>query len=272
MNAADTQPLPQWKLERYALGELPAEELARVERLLQKDAALARRLQELRAADEQIRERYPAAWMARRIRRRAAEKKPRVRIFARLPAWGAGVALAALALAAVPVLMQEKPAGELTRIKTGDTSLALYRQTPEGSEKLADGDRAAAGDRIQVGYKAAGRAYGVIFSVDGGGTLTWHLPAEGRSAATLGQEGWVPLEFSYELDAAPRWERFFLLSSAENFSVEALQAATAQATGGAVRLDLPPGLEQTVFTLVKDGAKSDIRDKKVAEETSQKEE
>ena len=52
--------------ERYALGELPAEELARIERLLETDPALNRRLQDLRRADEEALERYPAAWMARR--------------------------------------------------------------------------------------------------------------------------------------------------------------------------------------------------------------
>ena len=180
--------------------------------------------------------------------------------------------MAALALAAVPVLMDEKPAGELTRIKAGGASLSLYRQTPAGSERLADGARAAAGDRIQVGYKAAGRAYGAIFSVDGGGTLTWHLPTEGGKAAALVQEGLVPLDFSYELDAAPRWERFFLLASAEPFAVGEVAAATAQAVAGAVLLDLPPGLEQASFTLVKSAAPRGGIDEEMAEETAKKEE
>lgn len=272
MNAADERSLPQWKLERYALGELPAEELARIEELLETNPTLNRRLQDLRGEDEACRERYPAQWMARRIRRRAVEKGPRVRAWGRLPAWGAGVALAALALAAVPVLMDEKPADQLTRIKAGGASLSLYRQTSAGSERLADGTRAFAGDRIQVGYKAAGRAYGVIFSVDGGGTLTWHFPTEGGRAAALVQEGLVPLEFSYELDAAPRWERFFLLTSAEPFGVDGLAAPTAQAVGGAVLLDLPPGLEQASFTLVKGAAPRGGIDEETAEETAKKEE
>ena len=268
MNAADAQPLPQWKLERYALGELPAEELARIERLLETDTGLARRLQDLRQADEEIRQRYPAGWMARRIRRRAVGVEPRVRAWGRLPAWG--VAVAALTLVAVPVLMEEEPTGEQTRIKVGDASLALYRQTPAGSEKLADGARALAGDRIQVAYKAGGRAYGVIFSVDGGGTLTWHLPADGQRAAALGQEGLVPLEFSYELDAAPRWERFFLVTSAEAFAAGDLEAATAQAIGGAVLLDLPPELEQVSFTLLKSTDSRNGSKKEIAEETAEK--
>ena len=43
----------------------------------------------------------------------------------------------------------------------------------------------AAGDLLRVGYTGAGRAYGVILSIDGRGVVTRHLPPIGDRAAPL---------------------------------------------------------------------------------------
>ncbi|MFP6645657.1 MAG: hypothetical protein VCF24_19165 [Candidatus Latescibacterota bacterium] len=69
MTATDsrTPPIPQWKLERFALGELPARELARLRERLEIDEDLRRRLQTLGVADADILQMYPTPWMARQI-------------------------------------------------------------------------------------------------------------------------------------------------------------------------------------------------------------
>ena len=51
MNAADTQPLPQWKLERYALGQVTEEERT----LLERDPDLPAQLAALRESDAAVR-------------------------------------------------------------------------------------------------------------------------------------------------------------------------------------------------------------------------
>jgi hypothetical protein len=249
MNRADQQPVPEWKLERYALGELPPDDMERLRRLIESEPTLQHRIATLQESDAEIRHRYPAAWMARQIKRRQVEKSPAHVRTKRLPSWALATACLILAMT-VPLFMQD----DLTRIKGDEEkgpSLALYRQTEAGSEKLADGGQASASDLIQIAYRAAGGTYGAIFSVDGNGTLTWHLPATGDRAAALEQDTWVLLGFSYELDAAPRWERFFLLSAGEPFEPAALDTALAQASRGATRLELPPELIQTSFTLKK---------------------
>ena len=52
----------------------------------------------------------------------------------------------------------------------------MYRKTDNGAEELAAGQAARQKDVLQLSYIAADARYGVIFSVDGRGTLTLHLP------------------------------------------------------------------------------------------------
>ena len=60
---------------------------------------------------------------------------------------------------------------------------------------------------LQLSYAAGEAKYGVIFSVDGRGTLTWHVPAGyaggARAAPPLDPQGPVVLPSAYELDDAP---------------------------------------------------------------------
>jgi hypothetical protein len=110
---------------------------------------------------------------------------------------------------------------------------------------------------IRLGYRAAGRGYGAIVSTDGRGNVTLHLPASGGRAATLKAGGTVLLSFSYELDDAPRWERFYLVTANQPFEVEpvrraALEVARAGSETVPPRLPLRRGLDQSVFSLTKE--------------------
>ena len=73
------------------------------------------------------------------------------------------------------------------------------------------GTLARSGDLVQIAYRSDGLAYGAIFSVDGRGAVTRHLPAAGEQAVPLAKRD--TLDFAYELDDAPRWERFYLVAS-----------------------------------------------------------
>jgi hypothetical protein len=142
------------------------------------------------------------------------------------------------------------------RIK-GGPALAVYRKTAEGSETLASGDRVHPGDLIRLGYRAAGRAYGVILSIDGRGSVTLHLPAGGAQAAALDNHGTVLLDRAYELDDAPGWERFYLVTATAPFSTGGVLDAAKRAAGAnpgspPAALTVPSGFEQAAFTLEKD--------------------
>jgi hypothetical protein len=87
--------------------------------------------------------------------------------------------------------------------------------------------------------------------------VTLHLPASGSQAAALEAGGTVLLGFSYELDAAPRWERFYLVTGDEPFDVEpvrraALEVAAAGSEAAPPSLPLGRQLDQSVFSLTKE--------------------
>lgn len=141
------------------------------------------------------------------------------------------------------------------RIKGG--ALTLYRRTDTGSETLADGDRVRTGDLIRVGYRAADQEYGTILSIDGRGAVTLHLPPSGARAVRLEHRKTVLLDRAYELDDAPLWERFYFITGQASFEVAPVieAARRAAAAGGAAApslLSLPPGLEQSTFSLQKE--------------------
>ncbi len=152
-------------------------------------------------------------------------------------------------------------ASDLTRPKGGAPGLSIYKKVASGSLELRDGSPAFAGDVLQIKYGAGAARYGAIFSLDGRGTITRHLPpaagpaTTGSKAPRLAPEG-AALGSAYELDDAPGFERFFLISSASDFDLsqasEALRALAAtgpQAATGAPRL--PAGIEWKSLLLVK---------------------
>ena len=246
-------PVPDIVLERYRLNELPEDERRPLMNRLDRDQELRDRLALLERSDEELCE---------------PVERVRVSLRAKQPAPG-GIALAwavpavaAMGVIALAFLLRPGApvASDDDRIKGGEgsgrPSLALYRRTPEGSEQLADGDVVRAGDLVRVGYRAAGRRFGLIVSIDGAGTVTMHLPASGDRAIALKDDPIVLLDQAYELDDAPRWEEFFFVASETVFDaapvVEAARdAASTKAPLPRTDLALPAALSQASFTLQK---------------------
>jgi hypothetical protein len=137
-------------------------------------------------------------------------------------------------------------------------ALSLFRKTADGSETLADGDVAREGDVIRIGYRALGRRYGVIISLDGRGGVTRHLPEHGATAAVLEPSAVVLLAHAYQLDDAPAWERFFFVTADAPFPVTAVEdaahrlAGEPRTAGPAAGLPLPKALEQSAILLMKE--------------------
>lgn len=130
-----------------------------------------------------------------------------------------------------------------TRLKGLQPTLALFRRIPGGAEPLKPGASVRAGDVLRIGYRAAGRSFGAIFSVDGHGNVTRHWPLAGDLAARLAP-GETLLPGAFELDDAPSYERFFLLVSEAPFDLtpmlESLQASRPSPQEGVevIRFDL----------------------------------
>ncbi len=255
-------------LEQYRLGELaPAAAAALAERL-DRDPALAERLERLAASDAEILAAHPPAEMAASIRGRLAaaergEERPSRRLHPVRFTSFALPAAAAVLLTLSLLMVRERllAGGDGVRLKGAATALSAWRKVSGGAERLAAGAVARAGDVVQLSYMAAGARYGVILSIDGRGVVTFHLPEgwEGGAARSpaLDAGGEITLASAYELDDAPSFERFFLVYADAPFSVSSAADAArrlaerpAQARRGP--LELPRSLRQAAFLLVKE--------------------
>jgi hypothetical protein len=248
-------------LEQYLLGELPKNEMVETKRLIEDDATLRARLEELERSNREILEQYPPDVMSREIQSRLDRQALRTR-FVRtwsIAAFAGAAAVAFLLLLFLPhELITTSPGDDapLERIKGEGPHLDLYRKTPSGSESLEDGAPVFPGDVIGLAYQAAGRLYGVILSVDGRGTVTLHVPHQGSRSIRLNNDGRIVLDFALELDDAPRWERFYFVTADTPFDASpvmraARQIDTQRPIDRPEKLDLPQSLDQFVVSLMK---------------------
>lgn len=103
--------------------------------------------------------------------------------------------------------------------------LVVYRARDQGPERLLDGTPGQQGDVLQLAYRVGEPCYGAIVSVDGRGLVTRHLPPEGDHAVKLVPDEIVPLDHAFELDDAPSFERFLLVTGASRFSLGPVELA-----------------------------------------------
>jgi hypothetical protein len=258
--------IPELRLEQYRLGELRGADAAEVREALATAEGLRERLAMLERSDAEILQAYPPAAFAAEVERRRLKTDdtrdragaPRARGLVPVVAAAMGVALVGgvVLWRGVPPGSDSGPSPMADRMKGGSPGLLLYRRAAERAvERLAPGTVARAHDVVQLAYQSGGRAYGVIVSIDGRGTLTRHLPATGGVAAPL-QAGTVALPSAYRLDDAPLLERFYFVASDRPFAVAAVVAAARGASVdplGADRLPLGPEFAQSSFLLMKDG-------------------
>ena len=118
----------------------------------------------------------------------------------------------------------ERVKGNAAATSSADPQMKLYRQKGLEIQALKDGDFARSGDVIQITYNAGTEEYGVIFSVDGNGNITRHFPENSWNAAKLEHRAdETPLDFSYELDNAPDFECFIMVTSKKQFSLDGIE-------------------------------------------------
>lgn len=229
-----TNPVRDWELERFLLGELPNTRIQEIEKELEKDLNLQARVAVLKRSNTEILQQHPPEAVIPGIQqgvraektRRNAQPRP---IFTRRLLYAAPVFVAAVVILLVVLQNPDRtsdPASPFgTRIKGTEKidrtkpHLLVYKKKAGDVELLEDGDRAKPGDLLQIAYGAAGLSYGVILSIDGNGAVTLHYPERETDSAMLGDQKVVLLSSAYELDKAPGFERFFFITSAFEIDV-----------------------------------------------------
>ncbi len=149
--------------------------------------------------------------------------------------WLALAALPTVATASLALLVLRPTTAdedvEVITSKGGGPVLVASRITSAGTEALFDGAAVAAGDVVQLGWLAPSTSMsvqGMVVSIDGRGAVTRHLPLSASAAApTLASKGSLPS--SYELDDAPLFERFFLVTGDSIDVAAVMKAADALA-------------------------------------------
>lgn len=232
------------RLEKMKAGEVDVDDAHR--------AAVAALVED----DARVLARLPPKTMAANIDAAVAKAPPPapLRLFV-------APAVAVAAALCVFVVVPAKPPSD-GRADPGDLikgdaqpALLISREQNGAPVALSSWDVVHRGDVVQVRTKGAGFAYGVVVSVDGGGHVTRHFPDEG--APTTLPAGTTSLPFSFELDDAPRFERFFFVASKSALDVKAVEAAAAATARAkdprvAALSGLPDGAVQTDFLLVKE--------------------
>lgn len=229
--------LPDWLVERAALGEVPDASRARLARAHTDE--LAARVERLRADDAAELRSHPPGPAVAEILRAVARERAVIRRRSR-PALVAAAAALVVGLVIIGVASGRlgrknaispdpggEPAGgdpvvETTRVK-GAPRLMAFRKQGDRVERLAPGTVVAAGDLLQLRFNGGGRRHGVIASIDGDGVVTLHFPDSEDAASDLPAKT-TDLPHAYALDDAPRFERFFFLTSDQPIDVAGVLA------------------------------------------------
>ena len=255
-------PIPDLILEQYVLGELAPAEMDALHRDIAQDADLAARVEALRASNREILTAFPpeafAGDVARRLRTRTPPMRAPRNWRARWLVLSPALAVAAILLILIvrPLYYGTPPTIVQTRSKGLGTHLKIYRQVGPEAQLLTPAEAVSAGDLLQISYVAVREPYGMILSLDGRGSITLHFPNHVRESTRLEQEGETFIPHAYELDDAPLFERFFVVTGARPIPVTVVIAAVRALADDPIRareapLALPSALKQQSITLCK---------------------
>ena len=225
--------ISEFYLERYVLGELPEEEKEEISRLASHNREIQDAIDRLKASNREILEFYPPHTIKANLQ---AQLSRALKPFSFKPFLAVSSAAAAvlILILILPSLRHESnklypnSEEEITLVKgiagvdLSQTQLLVYRKLQDQVELLKDGEKAQAGDLLQLAYVSAEGTYGMIFSIDGRGFITLHFPEHNGESTKLESHKQFLLSNAIELDDAPGFERFFFLTSDYPFNVNSI--------------------------------------------------
>lgn len=250
-------------LEKLKLNELSPSQRASINQSMSREEQL-KAIETLKKSDQEIFNQYSTESIVKNIENQLDLSSPRgktlktPRKYSWLRGWSVGAAIAAACLVTLVVLVPRMNyKSDEILIKGLDPQLKVYVKQADSFRSLQTDEKVDAGETIQLRYIAADKRFGVIFSLDGRGTITQHFPSNGNAAAELKKSGEIALDHAYKLDDAPSFERFFFVTSEKVFNVELVKTALNELSkkesiaAEAARLDLPQQLTQTSINLKK---------------------
>lgn len=218
---------------RYDHGELAAQERSRLEAHLPGCA----HCQGVRQGQGDARAAMTPAEVAAQsvaILQKLERPAPRRLSWWRPQLWAGLVAAAIAAVVIAPRAAELFSEGPQIRTKGArGPTLEMWVNTPEGAQPGSDGMRLGEGDQIQFRYRASGRQYVLVVSVDGKGVTTPLYPEVPGESLKVAPDGEHVLEGSVILDDAKGPERIFAFFSDQPLSYAEVAARLKEA--------LPPG-------------------------------
>ncbi len=231
--------LSQWKLEKILHGELRAEDVVSQTEL----PGVEKTLSDMRKTEALLFKETSPHLFSTQLLKQLKLKTAYLRFTKshRRPLLAFAGSLVLL-IFFLPFVLQDSPftlEDEVTRIKGPETKIWIYRETDLGSELLNHNDSLNNGQRLQIQYFSVAGCYGFIYSKDGSGQITRHLPIQADSAAPL-DKGEHYLKQSYTLDDAPTFEHFVFITSQKPFKLsEVLNSSDS--------LGMPTELDSSLF-------------------------
>ncbi len=252
-------------LERYLLGELPETEKTAIESALRDNPRLSSRLQTLLESNQDILSRYPVEVMTGRIMQRclrssAPKDRRQIRRLPKILKWTPLLAAACLVFVLMfpdrkPLAIQSGPDHTIAKGNLGEQNsprLTIYHKvSAERVIEIKPDSLLRPGDLIQIAYSPGTARYGVILSIDGRGTVTFHHPENPDDDAVLSASNRLLLPNAYELDNAPMFERFFFITSLQPFTGDEIldQFRLFAKEPEADRLNPPLGDDFSIFSI-----------------------
>jgi hypothetical protein len=263
--------LNEYYLERYVLGELPDETAEEIRRQVLVYPEIDAILKEIESSNRDILELYPVDSVKADLitRMNEAQRKPASFSLRRILYFSSALATVLVFFLLILPAIKEKTGTEpfligpeqtvikgIAAIDLSKTQLLIFRKINNEVEMIKDREHALAGDLLQLGYVAAEESYGMIFSIDGRGSVTLHFPAEIGGSTALEKHKESLLANAIELDDAPDFERFFFVTSIYDIDIGSVlkNAESLAKVPGRVPqtdLDLPDGLKQYSILILK---------------------
>jgi len=232
--------ISDFKLEKYLTGDLPAEEMKELRLRENSDEVFRARVNALREDGARILAENPFANLETRLAEVDAEAKDEPHYSwmnsATLLRVAATLVIALGVFTAVWFARSETDLGVKTngsetseiamvvddngtRIKGLEARMEVWKKSGEAVVQMENLGEAHEGDELQLRYLVPEKCYGLLFSMDGNGVLTVHL-GNGAGSVALEPGNMVTLPFAYKLDSAPKFEKFFFMTSKKTFAID----------------------------------------------------